>query len=274
MCPPIGRLVAKSERLHRKPRQGADSDLCPTQERQAKAEGISPQFDTEIICRLIKVKLENGAKEILCTSLTDDSTYLYSDFEKLYHYRWNEEEAYKLLKSRIELEDFSGKTAKAVKQDFYAKVFLMTLSAAYAHPVEERVIAEYEADKNRKHGQKINRTNALATTMDILVPAFIGKKYKEAEKILPTNSLLCHIGDLYFRIGKYNKAKDAYWKAYYMIPHHAKPIYELTQVLLMEKRYEEASQIIDTYLNLPRKKGTISTYRYVVKLEEIKSTLN
>ena len=137
-------------------------------------------FDTEITCRLIKVELENGDKEILCTSMTDDKTYLYSDFEQLYHYRWNEEEAYKLLKSRIELEDFSGKTAKAVKQDFHAKVFLMTLCAAYAHPIEEKVIAEYEADKNRKHGQKINRTNALATTMDMLVPTFIHKKYKEA----------------------------------------------------------------------------------------------
>ena len=137
-------------------------------------------WDTGIACRLIKVELENGEKEILCTSLTDDKTYLYSDFEQLYHYRWNEEEAYKLLKSRIELENFSGKTAKAVKQDFYAKVFLMTLCAAYAHPIEEKVIAEYEADKNRKYGQKINRTNALATVMDMLVPAFIHKKYKEA----------------------------------------------------------------------------------------------
>ncbi|MGV8134884.1 MAG: hypothetical protein AB2L20_06700 [Mangrovibacterium sp.] len=78
------------------------------------------------------------------------------------------------------MENFSGKTAKAVKQDFYAKVFLMTLCAAYAHPIEEKVIAEYEADKNPKYGQKINRTNALATVMDMLVPAFIHKKYKEA----------------------------------------------------------------------------------------------
>lgn len=137
-------------------------------------------LDTEITCRLIKVELGNGEKEVLCTSLTDDKSYPYSDFEQLYHYRWNEEEAYKLLKSRIELEDFSGKTAKAVKQDFHAKVFLMTLCAAYAHPIEEKVIAEYEADKNRKYGQKINRTNALATTMDILVPTFIHKKYEEA----------------------------------------------------------------------------------------------
>ncbi|MBN2263728.1 MAG: IS4 family transposase [Prolixibacteraceae bacterium] len=147
---------------------------------RAKLKDFPHMLDTEITCRLVKVELENGEKEILCTSLLDTEIYSYNDFEQLYHYRWNEEEAYKLLKSRIELENFSGKTAKAVKQDFHAKVFLMTLCAAYAHPIEKKVIEEYEADQDRKHDQKINRTNALATTMDILVPTFIRKKYKEA----------------------------------------------------------------------------------------------
>ena len=94
-------------------------------------------MDQNITCRLIKIELDNGEKEILCTSLTDMKKYEYLDFEELYHYRWNEEEAYKLLKSRIELENFSGKTAVAVQQDFFAKIFLMTLCAAYAHPIEE-----------------------------------------------------------------------------------------------------------------------------------------
>lgn len=147
---------------------------------RAKLKDFPNMLDTEITCRLIKVELENGEKEVLCTSLTDDKKYLYEEFEQLYHYRWNEEEAYKLLKSRIELEDFSGKTAKAVKQDFHAKVFLMTLCSAYAHPIEEKVIKEYQADQNRKYDQKINRTNALATTMDMLVPTFIRKEYRAA----------------------------------------------------------------------------------------------
>lgn len=151
---------------------------------RAKLKDFPHMLDTEINCRLIKVELENGEKEVLCTSLTDTQTYLYEEFEQLYHYRWNEEEAYKLLKNRIELEDFSGKTARAIKQDFHAKVFLMTLCAAYAHPIEEKVIAEYGADQNRKHDQKINRTNAIANTMDILVPIFIRKKYKEALQAL------------------------------------------------------------------------------------------
>lgn len=56
----------------------------------------------------------------------------------------------------------------------------MTLCASYAHPIEEKVIAEYKADENRKHDQKINRTNAVSMTLDILIPVFVRKKYKEA----------------------------------------------------------------------------------------------
>lgn len=133
-----------------------------------------------IKCRLIRVELDTGEVEILCTSLIETELYPHEQFKELYHLRWNEEEAYKLLKNRIELEDFTGKTAKAVKQDFHAKIFLLTLSAAYAHPIEERVRKEFKADKHRKHDQKINRTNAISMTKDILIGVFIKKQYKKA----------------------------------------------------------------------------------------------
>ena len=63
----------------------------------------------EITCRLVKIELPTGEKEILCTSLLDHKTFTHKDMEELYHSRWNEEEAYKLLKSRVEVENFSGK---------------------------------------------------------------------------------------------------------------------------------------------------------------------
>lgn len=133
-----------------------------------------------IRCRLVKIDLPTGEKEILCTSLLDYEEYPYDQFDALYHTRWNVEEAYKLLKSRAELEDFSGKTAIAVKQDFFAKVFLMSLCAAYAYPIEEKVRKEYASDKERKHSQQINHTNALAMTKDILVPVFLKLNFKKA----------------------------------------------------------------------------------------------
>jgi len=60
-----------------------------------------------------------------------------------------------------DLENFSGKT---VKQDFHAKVFLLTPIAAYAHQIEEKVKKEYRADKQRKYYQKTNRTNSISMT--------------------------------------------------------------------------------------------------------------
>jgi len=137
-----------------------------------KMEGYQRAIPKKITCRLIKVVLDTGEIEILCTSLIDTEKYAHDQFGDLYHKRWNEEEAYKLLKNRAEVERFSGKTAKAVKQDFFAKIFLMSLMAAYAHPIEEKVRAEYKADENRKYNQKINRTSALAMTRDILTGMF------------------------------------------------------------------------------------------------------
>jgi hypothetical protein len=147
---------------------------------KCKLEDAPEWLEKEIKCRLLKIELDSGETEILCTSLVDFEKYPHEQFKELYHYRWNEEEAYKLLKSRIELEDFSGKTAKAVKQDFHAKIFLLTLSAAYAHPIEERVRKEFKADKQRKYDQKINRTNSIAATKDVLISIFIKKQFSKA----------------------------------------------------------------------------------------------
>ena len=152
-----------------------------------KLEAYPEWQDKEITCRLIRITLENGECEILCTSLIDMKKYLHEEFSELYHYRWNEEEAFKLLKCRIEVESFSGKTAKAVKQDFYAKFFLLTLCAAYAHPIEEKVREEYKADESRKFDQKINRTNSIAMTKDILIAMFFRKKYRKALEAFDNN---------------------------------------------------------------------------------------
>lgn len=138
-----------------------------------------PELSTQITARLICVALETGEKEVLCTSLTDMEKYTHDDFVELYHYRWNIEEGYKLFKARVEVENFSGKTAKAVKQDFHAKVFMMSLCAVLAFPIEEKVKKEYKEGEN-KHQKKINRTAALSATCSITVALFIKRAVTKA----------------------------------------------------------------------------------------------
>lgn len=139
-------------------------------------------FEKEIKCRLVSIPLPGGEKEILCTSLLDSRKYPVRDIAELYHLRWNQEEGYKLLKARMEVENFSGKTALAVKQDFFAKVFIMSLCANLAFPIEEKLRKEYMQEKGLKHQQKINRTNALSMTREICIGLFLKKMIKKALK--------------------------------------------------------------------------------------------
>jgi hypothetical protein len=138
-----------------------------------------PEFrDRELTFRIVCVELEGGAKEYLCTSLTDTEKYPHDIFGELYHQRWGVEEAFKLFKARVEVQDFTGKTAIAVKQDFHAKVLAMNLCAVMAFPVEERL--RNEVKKHRKHERKANRTAALALFSECAVAIFIKGLVKSA----------------------------------------------------------------------------------------------
>jgi hypothetical protein len=142
-----------------------------------------PTMKKEIKCRLVKIALPNGKEEILGTSLLDSAKYKLKELGELYQIRWGAEEGYKLYKARVQVEAFSGKTATAVKQDIYAKVMMMTLCAALAFPIEERVIAESTADKQKgkaKRVKKINRTFAYWSTKCILIGMFIKRTIRLA----------------------------------------------------------------------------------------------
>jgi hypothetical protein len=172
--------------------------------------------EPSIDCRLILVELENGEKEVLCTSLVDASLYPHELFSDLYHCRWGIEEGYKLLKERLDLEDFSGKTAKSVKQDFHAKILMMTLCAALSFPIEEKVRAETLEEKTnnrRKHEKKINRTSALAMFCEIAVGIFIKKDIKNALKAF--DELMCRTCEI-IRPARANPRKHKVKQPYYM----------------------------------------------------------
>lgn len=156
----------------------------PRNERQRlNALGISMDA---INCRLLVIELENGTKEVLCTSLTDPLDYPYECFKELYKYRWQIEEAYKLFKCRVSIGEFSGKTALAVQQDFQAKLFMMTFCATLSHPIEEKV--RQQGKENRKHDRKINRTNALgflkASWIALFTKRNLQKLLQALEKVL------------------------------------------------------------------------------------------
>jgi hypothetical protein len=142
-----------------------------------------PSMRKTVKCRLVKVFGEDGKQQVLCTSLLDTAKYKLAELGELYRIRWGIEEGYKMYKARVQVEAFSGRTAIAVKQDIYAKAMMMTLCAALAFPIEERVVKEYEADQKKglvKHPHKINRTFAYWSTKGILIGMFIKRLVRSA----------------------------------------------------------------------------------------------
>jgi hypothetical protein len=116
--------------------------------------------------RLIRIGLPSGETEILATSLLDQEKFAYDVFAELYHLRWPVEEDYKIMKCRIQVENFSGKTVRSVYQDFHAKVFSKNLTMMIANSVEPLV------EKNtasRKYKYQVNFTQALSAIKNVIV---------------------------------------------------------------------------------------------------------
>jgi len=80
--------------------------------------------------RALKITLDSGETEYLLTNLIED--FIYDDFKELYFLRWSIETNYDFLKNKIEIENFSGKTAVSVKQDFHAAIFVCNLALLIA----------------------------------------------------------------------------------------------------------------------------------------------
>lgn len=121
---------------------------------------------TPLTFRLLRIELDNGDVEVLATDLLDTQRYPYAVFKELYHLRWPVEEDYKAMKSRIEVENWSGKSVLAIYQDFHAKVFTKNLTAILAHPAQK--VVEQESQE-KKHTYQVNMTNACSKMKDTVV---------------------------------------------------------------------------------------------------------
>jgi len=122
--------------------------------------------------RLIKIKLSNGEYEVLATNIVDEKLDR-NDFKALYHLRWGVEEEYKRLKSRIELEAYSGKICEFVYQDFYADVVRLNLSSILATESREEL---KKAGKKDTYEHAPNMSYVL-TKLKSLVVAVFHKSY-------------------------------------------------------------------------------------------------
>ena len=106
--------------------------------------------------RFVKVTLATGEVEVLATSLLDVEKYPTELFRELYWMRWGVEGLYGILKTRLELENFSGKSVESIRQEFHAAIFLTTLESVLTHDDNIEL-----GKKGTLNVQKINTAQAF-----------------------------------------------------------------------------------------------------------------
>lgn len=145
-------------------------ELSPTRHsiKKCKELGIAAN---PLKVRLIRIVLENGEVEVLATSLLDMRKFPRKAFIKLYHQRWFIEEDYKIMKSRLEVENFSGFSVEAVQQDIHAKVLTKNIAAVAI--LEANVLAK-EKYLQRKREYRINFSYTLSQFKDNIVRFITG----------------------------------------------------------------------------------------------------
>jgi hypothetical protein len=114
-----------------------------------------------ITLRFVRVDLPDGEVEILATSLLDRKKYPTSLFKRLYYKRWKIETFFQAIKSRLAVDNFTGRTVEAIKQDFFSTLFvsgLETVLAADANQTLEK--------KPTQHTQQVNKAVSFHALKD------------------------------------------------------------------------------------------------------------
>ena len=131
---------------------------------------------TTLGVRFVSVRLPTGELEVLVTSLLDEAVYPTHDFLALYHQRWGHETYYGRLKGRLDLEHWSGETTEAVRQDFFAAVFLANLESLVSQPAQDHLAA---LGATRQHPAQVNRADSYHALKERVVDLLAGNQSAE-----------------------------------------------------------------------------------------------
>ncbi|WP_428024557.1 IS4 family transposase [Arcobacter sp.] len=183
--------------------------LKPTTKKLNK-EIIEQNLPLNIKVRFVQVILDDGEVEVLGTSVLNSKVLKTDDFKELYFKRWGIESFYEIIKNRLSLENFTGLSALAIKQDFYATIFISNLETLVTFNSNEKLSSK----TNIKFKQKINKSISFNTVKNYCFELFYSNKdieiiFEEMSKLFLTNTIAIRPNRKYERptkeIGKNTK---------------------------------------------------------------------
>lgn len=145
---------AAAQAMFRMNRAGRSQVVKLTAASDQRAELAALGLPRELTVRFVSVRLPTGELEALVTSLLDETLYPQPEFLAVYHFRWRHETYHQMLKGRLDLENWSGQTVEAVRQDVQAAVLVSNLESLLSQEAQEALSAQ---DAGRQYPAQVNR---------------------------------------------------------------------------------------------------------------------
>lgn len=122
--------------------------VAPHTQKELKSSGLPKRLKV----RFVRILLDTGEYEVLVTSLLDEVHYPTADFKEIYRLRWGVENFYGVIKTRLQLENFTGKTVESIRQDFHATIYITGLESILTNDAEEQL-----SQRNTRHEYHVNK---------------------------------------------------------------------------------------------------------------------
>ena len=132
--------------------------------------------------RMVKIYLDEGNYEVLLTNLPTEK-FSTEQLADLYHMRWSIETAYETLKSRLQIENFTGTKPQLLLQDIYSTIYVSNLSEDIILEAQQELD---EKNKEYKHKMVINQTISIGILKNDLIYIIL-EKNKEKQEALFNN---------------------------------------------------------------------------------------
>jgi IS4 transposase len=171
--------------------------------------------------RFVTLRLSTGELEVLATSLLDSQAYGTAALGELYGFRWGIETYYGLLKGRLDLENFTGRSLEAVRQDVYATIFLSNLESVLTGSKQRQMAAR---SQESECSRQVNRAVSFHAIKYHLIELLLSQEpprrvLDKLERLFGTAALTAR------PTRQVPRTKPSAWRSYWFQRHLRKSVF-------------------------------------------------
>lgn len=190
---------------------------CASQRAQMRRAGLPETISV----RFVTVLLDTGELEVLATNLLDEHHYPVSEFKALYASRWGIETFYGRVKGRLDLENFTGLSVEAVRQDLHATILLSNLESILTQPAQEQL---RQKSNTLLHRQQVNHAVSFHALKSQLFSLLLSAE--PVGEVLPKLHRLFLDNPVSYRASrKVPRKKSSGWRSYHYQRHTRKSVF-------------------------------------------------